>query len=54
MLARAVFGLIGIVLMLLFLGSIIIKLREVALGVVMLIGVAMMIYDAWQSLGERD
>ncbi|MBK7664467.1 MAG: hypothetical protein IPJ21_13145 [Sterolibacteriaceae bacterium] len=49
---KLIFGLVGILLMLLFLGAVFIKLKIVALGVVMAIGIAMMAYDTWLSLGE--
>lgn len=51
---KFVFGLVGIVLVLGFLGPIIVKLKSIALGIVMLCGVAMMIYDFVESLRERD
>lgn len=47
---KALFGLIGVVLMLLFLGSIVFKLQETALTVVALIGVAAMLYDFWEEV----
>ncbi len=49
---KLIFSLVGILLMLLFLGAVFIKVKVVVLGVVMAIGIAMMVYDAWRSLGE--
>lgn len=51
---RLVFGLVGIALVLGFLGPIIFKLKSIALGIVMLIGVAMMIYDFIETLRGRE
>lgn len=49
---KLIFGLIGGLLMVLFLGAVFVKLKIVALGIVMAVGVAMMGYDTWLSLGE--
>lgn len=51
---KLTFGLIGAALMIAFLGSIVIKVPEVALIVVMLIGVVMMLVDLWQARNEAD
>jgi hypothetical protein len=45
---------VAVVLMLSFLGAVVFKLKEVALGVVVLIGVAMMLVDLKQSLQKPD
>jgi hypothetical protein len=47
-------GIIAMLLMLAFLGPMLIKLKEVDLTIVILIGVAMMVYDFWESLKEKD
>ena len=44
---------VAVVLVLGFLVPVVFKLKDVALGVVILIGVAMMLVDLWQSL-QRD
>ena len=49
---KLIFGLIGMLLMVLFLGAIFFKLKVVALGIVMAVGIAMMGYDTWLSLWE--
>jgi hypothetical protein len=41
-------------MLLTFLAPPVIKLREISLGVVIAIGVAMMAYDLWDTLRERD
>jgi len=43
-------GIVAIVLMLSYLAPVVFKLKEVALGVVILIGIGMMLRDLWQSL----
>ncbi len=45
---------IAVVLMLSFLGAIVFKLKEVALGVVVLIGLGMMLVDLAQSLKKAE
>jgi hypothetical protein len=45
---------VAVVLMLCFLGAIVFKLKELALGVVALIGVGMMVVDLAQSLKKAD
>lgn len=47
-------GVVAIVLLLAFLLPLAIKLKEVSLGAVMLIGVTMMLVDLWQSLKSRE
>ena len=45
---------VAVALMLSFIGAIVFKLKEVALGAVALIGIVMMLIDLWQSLQKRD
>lgn len=47
-------GFVAISLLLAFLVPPVLKLKEVALGVVMLIGVTMVLVDLWQSLKSKD
>lgn len=47
-------GLIAMVIMLTYLAAPVIKLKDIALGVVVLIGVAMMLVDLWQSMQSKD
>jgi hypothetical protein len=44
----------AVVLMIAYLVPVVVKLQEVALGVVIVIGLALMAIDLWQSFGERD
>jgi predicted tellurium resistance membrane protein TerC len=52
--AKAVFGIVGMLLMAGFLGSIMIKIKSISLTIVVLIGLVMMAVDFWQSLKERE
>ena len=51
---KLVFGLIGAVMLIAFLGSIVLKVRELSLIVVVLIGIVMMLVDLWQARKEAD
>jgi hypothetical protein len=42
------------VLVIAFVSPVVIKLKDVALGVIILIGVTMMLIDLWQSLQSKD
>lgn len=54
MLTKVIFGLISMALMTTFVGAIVLKLKEPALAVVVLIGLAMMVYDFIEFLREKD
>lgn len=41
-------------LLMLFISPVVIKLEDVALSVVVLIGIVLMVADIWQSLREKD
>ena len=51
---KLLFGLIGAVLLIVFLGAIVIKVPEVSLGIVMLVGIGMALVDLWQARNEAD
>lgn len=51
---KLLFGLIGAALMIAFLGSVVVKVPEVALIVVMACGAVMMLVDLWQARDEAD
>ena len=51
---KIVAGIVAIVLLLAFLAPPVVKLRDVALSAVIMIGVAMMLVDLWQSLQSKD
>jgi len=45
---------VAVVLMIGYLLPVVLKLKEVALGVVIVVGIAMMLVDLWQSFREKD
>lgn len=47
-------GIVAIVLMVVYSGAVVVKLREIPLGIVVLIGLVMMAWDLWDSMRERD
>lgn len=51
---KLTFGLLGALLLAVFLSTIIVKVQEVALIVVVLIGIAMAVVDLWQARNEAD
>jgi len=51
---RIISAIVAVVLLLAFLLPIVIKLQEISLGVVVLIGLALMARDLWESLQEKD
>ena len=54
MLTKLIFGLLSMALMTTFVGAIALKLKEPALFVVVLVGLAMMVYDFIEFLREKD
>ncbi|MEO7392570.1 MAG: hypothetical protein ABIU58_10365 [Ramlibacter sp.] len=51
---KLVFGLLGAALVIAFLGSIVFKVREISLIVVILIGILLMFVDLWHARNEPD
>lgn len=51
---KLLYGLFGALVMMAFLASFVIKIKEPAMIVVVLIGVVMMVVDLWQSRNESD
>ena len=47
-------GIVAIALMVAYLSPVVFKLKDIALGVVILIGIAMMLIDLRQSLKSED
>ena len=47
-------ALVAVFLMLAFLSPVVFKLKEIALGCVILIGIVMMLIDLWQTLRAAD
>lgn len=51
---KLIFGLIGALMMIAFLASFVIKVQDVAMIVVVLVGIVMMFIDLWQARNEPD
>lgn len=47
-------AIVAIALLLAFTLPVVFKLKEIDLGVIILIGIAMMLVDLWQSLQSKD
>ena len=47
-------ALIAVALMIAYLTPVVLKLKDVALGFIILIGLALMLTDLWQSLQSKD
>lgn len=51
---KLLFGLVGAAMMLAFLASFVIKVKEPSMMVVVAIGIVMMLVDLWQARNEAD
>jgi xanthosine utilization system XapX-like protein len=51
---KLLFGLLGAALMVAFLSSFVVKVKEPAMIAVVLVGVVMMLIDLWQARNEAD
>ncbi|MBI4204668.1 MAG: hypothetical protein HY527_06550 [Betaproteobacteria bacterium] len=47
-------GIVAAALLLIFISPVVIKLKDIALSVVVLIGVTLMLLDIWHSLRSKD
>lgn len=47
-------GILAVFLMLLYLSPVVLKLKDVALTVVVAVGIIMMLVDLWQSLQSKE
>ena len=54
MLFKIIAGLVAAPLLLIYLAPVVLRLKEVSLWVVVLIGVGMMLLDLWQSLQSKE
>jgi len=54
MLFKIVSGILGAALLIVFIGPVVVKLKDVALTLVVLIGIVMMLTDLWQSLKSKE
>jgi len=51
---KIVAGIIAAALMLIYMAPVVLRLKDVALWAVALVGIAMMLVDLWQSLQSKD
>ncbi|MDH4174131.1 MAG: hypothetical protein OEV97_10355 [Betaproteobacteria bacterium] len=54
MIFKILAGIVAAALLIVFVGPVVVKLKDVALSVVVLIGLTMMLVDIWQSLKSKD
>lgn len=47
-------GIVAAALLMVFVGPVVVKLKDVALSIVVLIGLVMMLVDLWQSLQSKE
>ena len=47
-------GIVGVVLLLVYVAPVVLKLKDIPLAVVALVGLAMMFIDLWQSLKSKE
>jgi hypothetical protein len=51
---KVITGILAAALLLIYMAPVVLRLQEVALWVVSLLGIAMMLIDLWQSLRSKD
>lgn len=51
---KIIAGILAAGLLIVFVGPVVLKLKDVALSVVVLIGLGMMLTDLWQSLKSKE
>ncbi|MEX2239456.1 MAG: hypothetical protein WD775_02055 [Burkholderiales bacterium] len=54
MIFKVLAGIVAATLLIIFVGPVVVKLKDTALSVVVLIGLTMMLVDLWQSLKSKD
>lgn len=54
MIFKILAGIVAAALLIVFVGPVVIKLKDAALSIVVVIGVTMMLADLWQSLKSKD
>ncbi len=54
MLLKVIFGLVGMALMVIFVAPVVVKVKSIALVAVILLGMALMVYDFIGFLREKD
>ncbi len=51
---KIIAGIVGALLLLIYMAPVVLRLKEVSLSVICIIGVGMMLVDLWQSLQSKD
>ena len=51
---KIVAGIVGVVLLLVYVSPVVLRLKEIPLAVVAILGIGMMLVDLWQSLRSKD
>lgn len=51
---KIIAGIVGALLLLIYMAPVVLRLKEISLWVICLIGVGMMLVDLWQSLQSKD
>jgi len=54
MLYKILAGILAAALLLAYMAPVVLRLKDIALSIVVLLGVAMMLVDLWQSLQSKD
>jgi len=54
MIFKVLAGIVAAALLLIYIGPVALRLKDTALWIITLIGVAMMLVDLWQSLRSKD
>jgi hypothetical protein len=54
MILRVIYGIIAAALLLIYVAPVVLRLKDTALWVVALTGIAMMLVDLWQSLQSKE
>ena len=54
MAVKIIAGILGAVLLLVYMAPVVLRLKETALWIIVLIGVGMMLVDLWQSLQSKE
>jgi len=54
MVFKVIASMVAAALLMIFIGPVVVKLKELSLSIVVLIGLAMMLTDIWQALRSKD
>ena len=54
MVLKIIAGIISVALLFAYIGPVVLRLNEIALWVIVLLGLGMMLVDLWESLKEKD